>query len=84
VKKYTYEEYDKIVDSEVTYTKLDVYFDLDMYLNFTHKESTCIDFCLFVIKNEKISLEILNSAYNEYIEVKKDIKNISFNYFISF
>jgi predicted RNA-binding protein associated with RNAse of E/G family len=74
VKRYTYNEYENIVDSDVTYTKLNTYFDLNNYLNYTSEKATCMDFCLDIMEKESVSIEIINSAYDEYIEVKKEIK----------
>jgi hypothetical protein len=62
------------VDSNVTYTKLNTYFDLDKYLNYTSEKSTCMDFCLDIMEKESVSIEIINSAYDEYIEAKNKIK----------
>jgi len=47
---------------------------LDKYLNFTHEEATCMDFCLDVMEKENVSIEIINSAYNEYMVAKNKIK----------
>jgi hypothetical protein len=36
------------------------------------------------MEKESVSIEIINSAYDEYIEVKKEIKKTWMSYFLAF
>lgn len=83
VKTFTFSAYEKEVKKWIEITKLP-YFDLDKYLDYSNENSTCMDFCLFVLNKEWIDSKLYNTAIESYFEVKKDIKNITFSHFIVF
>lgn len=80
VKTFTFSAYDKEIKWDVEIIKLP-HFDLDKYLDYSNDNSTCMDFCLYVMNKENIPY---NMAIESYFEVKKDIKNITFSHFLSF
>lgn len=68
VKTFTFSAYEKEVSKWIEITKLP-YFDLSKYLDYSNENSTCMDFCLFVLNKEWIYLKLYNSINKEYARI---------------
>lgn len=83
VKTFTFSAYEKEVSKWIEITKLP-YFDLSKYLDYSNENSTCMDFCLFVLNKEWIDSKLYNTAIESYFEVKKNIKRVWMSHFLIF